>query len=63
MTGRLVDEAVRASGGAATYVERLADVPGYLADELEPGDTLILMGAGDVATIWAEVADRIGDGS
>ncbi len=63
VTGRLVDEAVRASGGAATYIERLADVPGYLADELEPGDTLILMGAGDVATIWAEIADRIGDGS
>jgi len=63
VTGRLVDEAVRASGGDAIYVERLADVPDYLADELEPGDTLILMGAGDVATIWAEIADRIGDGS
>ncbi len=63
VTGRLVDEAVRASGGDATYIERLADVSGRLAHELEPGDPLILMGAGDVATIWAQIADRIGDGS
>ena len=63
VTGRLVDEAVRASGGDATYIERLADVSGYLADELEPGDTLILMGAGDVGSIWAQIADGIGDNS
>ena len=61
VTGRLVAEAVRASGGSAAYIERLADVPRYVADELEAGDTLILMGAGDVATIWDRVADRIGD--
>ncbi|MEA2009906.1 MAG: UDP-N-acetylmuramate--L-alanine ligase [Actinomycetota bacterium] len=63
VTGRLVDEAVRASGGDATYVEHLAEVPDYLAGELEAGDTLVLMGAGDVATIWAQIADRVGDRS
>ncbi|MEA3511004.1 MAG: UDP-N-acetylmuramate--L-alanine ligase [Actinomycetota bacterium] len=63
VTGRLVAEAIRASGGDAAYMERLSDVPDYLADELETGDTMILMGAGDVATIWARVADRIGDRS
>jgi UDP-N-acetylmuramate--alanine ligase len=62
VTGRLVDEAVRASGGHATYIEHLADVTDYLAGELESGDTVILMGAGDVASIWDRVADRIGDG-
>ncbi len=63
VTGRLVAEAVRASGGDVAYVERLADVPDRLAEELEPGDTVILMGAGDVATIWDQIADRLGEGS
>jgi len=63
VTGRLVAEAVRASGGDVTYIEHLADVPERLAGQMEPGDTLMLMGAGDVATIWDQIADRIGDGS
>ena len=63
VTGRLVAEAVSASGGHVTYIERLADVAERLAEEIEPGDTLVLMGAGDVATIWTQVADRIGEGS
>jgi UDP-N-acetylmuramate--alanine ligase len=63
VTGRLVAEAVRASGGDTTYVGHLADVPDRLVGKLEAGDTLILMGAGDVATIWDQIVDRIGDGS
>ena len=61
VTGRLVEEAVRAGGGDVEYIEHLADVPSQLAPSLQPGDTLILMGAGDVATIWTDVVDRIGD--
>ncbi|MCP3858904.1 MAG: UDP-N-acetylmuramate--L-alanine ligase, partial [Phycisphaeraceae bacterium] len=60
VTGRLVEEAVRAGGGDVEYVQHLADVPPRLARSLRPGDALILMGAGDVATIWTDVADRIG---
>ncbi|MEN8233523.1 MAG: UDP-N-acetylmuramate--L-alanine ligase [Actinomycetota bacterium] len=60
ISGRLVAEAVRASGGGVEYVERLSAVPGHLCDSLEQGDTVILMGAGDVATIWAEIADCVG---
>ena len=63
VTGRLVAEAVRASGGDTTYIEHLADVPDRLAGQLEAGDTLILMGAGDVATIWDQIADRFGNGT
>ena len=63
VTGRLVAEAVRASGGDTTYIEHLADVPERLAGQLESGDTVILMGAGDVTTIWDQIADRIGAGS
>ena len=63
VTGRLVAEAVRASGGDTTYIEHLSDVPERLAGQLESGDTVILMGAGDVTTIWDQIADRIGAGS
>jgi UDP-N-acetylmuramate--alanine ligase len=63
VTGRLVDEAVRASGGHVTYIERLSDVPDHLAGGLESGDTVILMGAGDVASMWDRIAEQIGDGS
>jgi UDP-N-acetylmuramate--alanine ligase len=63
VTGRLVEEAVRAGGGDVEYVEHLADVPQRLEGSLRSGDTLILMGAGDVATIWTEVVDGIGDDS
>ncbi len=60
VTGRLVAEAVRAGGGNVDYIERLADVPAHVAGQLESGDTLVLMGAGDVATIWDEIADHVG---
>jgi len=60
VTGKLVAEAVRASGGDVTYVPRLADVPERIIGELDDGDTVILMGAGDVATIWRDLADRLG---
>lgn len=63
VSGRLVAEAVRASGGNTEYIQRLAAVPDRLAESLKPGDTVILMGAGDVATIWDQIADRIGRGS
>jgi len=63
VTGRLVAEAVRAGGGNVEYVERLGNVPSRIAGSLHSGDVLILMGAGDVATIWADVADLIGDES
>jgi len=59
VTGRLVAEAVRASGGDVTYVQRLADVPDLTARAFEPGDAVILMGAGDVATIWANLVERL----
>jgi UDP-N-acetylmuramate--alanine ligase len=61
VTGRLIEEAVRAGGGDVEYVERLADVPSHLVPSLRSGDTLVLMGAGDVATIWTDIVDQIGD--
>ncbi|MEN8112933.1 MAG: UDP-N-acetylmuramate--L-alanine ligase [Actinomycetota bacterium] len=60
ISGRLVAEAVRATGADVEYVERLTAVPDHLCSDLEDGDTVILMGAGDVATIWTEIADCAG---
>lgn len=61
ISGRLVAEAVRASGGEVTYVERLGAVRSHLCGALGEGDTVVLMGAGDVASIWADVAECVGE--
>jgi UDP-N-acetylmuramate--alanine ligase len=57
VTGRIVAEAVAAAGGAVEYVPLLADVAGVIAPNLDTGDTVLLMGAGDVAQIWPAIAD------
>lgn len=59
VSGRLIAEAVSAASGTVTYVPRLADVPDEIVPHLGPGDTVVLMGAGDVATIWTTIADRL----
>jgi UDP-N-acetylmuramate--alanine ligase len=61
VTGRIVAEAVAASGGDVEYVARIADVPPVVGPRLGTGDTVILMGAGDVASIWTTLVDTIGD--
>jgi UDP-N-acetylmuramate--alanine ligase len=63
VTGRIVAEAVAASGGRVDYVPRLGDVPAIVSPELEAGDTVVLMGAGDVARIWPMLVDNRTPGS
>ncbi|GMQ84472.1 MAG: UDP-N-acetylmuramate--L-alanine ligase [Acidimicrobiia bacterium] len=60
VSGRIVAEAVAAAGGSVEYVPMLSDVPALLRGEMESGDTIVLMGAGDVASIWPSLA--AGDG-
>lgn len=60
VSGRIVAEAVAASGGDVEYVARLGDVTTALAPQLAAGDTVVLMGAGDVASIWPTLAERAG---
>lgn len=59
VSGRLVARAVEAAGGRATYVPILADVPGRVADIVEPGDTVLLLGAGDVTVLAGPVTRAI----
>ncbi len=48
VTGRLVAEATEAAGGAVRYVPDLAAAVMAAAESAEPGDVVLLLGAGDV---------------
>lgn len=61
VSGRIVAEAVAAAGGSVEYVPLLHDVPAVLRGRVESGDTVVLMGAGDVASIWPLLAEGDGD--
>lgn len=59
VSGRLVSRSVEAAGGAATYVPILSDVPARLADLAGPGDTVLLLGAGDITVLAGPVTRAI----
>jgi UDP-N-acetylmuramate--alanine ligase len=59
VSGRLVADAVAAAGGTIDYVPRLPDVPAAIAGELVPGDLVLLLGAGDVASVSGELVTMI----
>lgn len=59
VSGRLVARAVEAAGGVVTYVPILSDVPSHVADIAEPGDTVLLLGAGDITVIAGPVTRAI----
>ncbi|MCP3975356.1 MAG: UDP-N-acetylmuramate--L-alanine ligase [bacterium] len=54
--GRLVAEAVSAAGGNAEYIADLAAVGDSLSADVEPGDLVLLLGAGDVNTLAEPLA-------
>jgi len=60
VTGRLVAQAVEAAGGSVSYVRLLPDVPAAVASAVEPGDTLLLLGAGDITLLAGPIAQAIG---
>ena len=59
VSGRLVAQAAEAAGGSCTYVPRLDDVPAHVAATAAPGDTVLLLGAGDITAIAPDVAIAI----
>ena len=60
VSGKLVAEAVAAAGGDVRYVARLWDVPAEFATAFEPGDVVLLLGAGDITSIADELTAEIG---
>ncbi len=59
VSGRIVAEAVDAAGADVSYIPRLRDVPSHVASLVGPGDTVLLLGAGDVNSIVRELTSAI----
>ena len=62
VSGRIVAEAVEAAGGRASFVPRIADVAERLYTVINPGDTVLLLGAGDINSIVKDIVSVIESG-
>ncbi len=60
VTGRVVADAVSAAGGDVTYVPSIRDVAGAIVSDLQEGDVVLLLGAGDVNSIADDIAAALG---
>jgi len=57
--GRSLAAAIRpAGGGAANFVERIADLPGAIRHAARAGDVVIAMGAGSIGGVATQLAGR-----
>lgn len=56
VSGRIVAAASEAAGATTTYVPSLSDVGHTVADLAEPGDTVLLLGAGDITSAVRSIA-------
>lgn len=63
VTGRLVAESVTAAGGDVRYVPSIREVADLIVPELQDGDVVLLLGAGDVNSIADEIAGALVDKS
>jgi len=59
VSGRLVAQSVGAAGVDAAYVARIADVPAAVVELVAEGDTVLLLGAGDIASVAPDLATAI----
>ena len=60
VTGRLVAEAVSAAGGDVEYIPSIHSVADAIVPELNEGDVVLLLGAGDVNSIADEIVASLG---
>lgn len=56
ITGAMVADATRRSGGEVHYVPHRRDLAEYIAPRVEPGDLVLSMGAGDITLLHSELA-------
>lgn len=59
VSGRIVAEAVEAAGGQASFVPRVSDVAERVAAVAKPGDTVLLLGAGDINSAAKDIVALI----
>lgn len=59
VTGALVADAARAQGTKVVYQPSRAGLADSVCAELEPGDVLVTMGAGDITRLGPEVISRL----
>lgn len=63
VSGRLVAQASEAAGATTLYVPRLTDVPAAVVGEVAEGDTVLLLGAGDITSLAGPLAVALGAGA
>lgn len=63
VTGELVAEAARSAGATVHYVPHRADLAGFLATRVLPGDLVLSMGAGDITLLHTELASLLAEAS
>ena len=63
VTGRVVADAVSAAGGEVNYIPSIRNVAETIAADLQEGDVVLLLGAGDVNSIADEIAAALGERS
>jgi len=63
VSGRLVRDAVAATGREVTYVEEVGGAAAALAALVRPGDLVLTLGAGDVTTVGPELVRLLGEGA
>ncbi len=59
VSGRIVAQSAEAAGATVAYVARLGDVPSEIATSVHDGDTILLLGAGDITSLAGPMARAI----
>lgn len=59
VTGEVLLKPVQQNGVNAAYVHSPEDIPGVLAPQLQPGDVVVTLGAGDVWKIGERLLERL----
>ena len=60
ITGELVAEAARVGDAVVDYVPSLGDAVSFVSDQVEPGDIVLTLGAGDITALPDSLAERLG---
>lgn len=60
VTGKLVADAARDAGATVHYVPHRLDLASFLAPQLESGDLVLSLGAGDITLLHTELAPLLG---